>query len=65
MSAGPSFDDLASMRHTLLKLEHAPPDCDPIAVAYFKEAALHPLADAEAELAIIQNPAPVKDNSTR
>jgi hypothetical protein len=64
MSAGPSFDEIAYMRHKLLKLEHVPRDCDPIAVAQFKSAALNTLADAEAELAIIENLAQARAAST-
>jgi hypothetical protein len=43
------------LRIELLKLEHAPLDCDPNAIAYLKRAALNALADAESGFAILQS----------
>jgi hypothetical protein len=51
----PSSDWCASLHLKLLKLQHAPPGCDQSALAYFKWAALHALADAESDFAISQN----------
>jgi hypothetical protein len=53
-----STDWRTPLRLKLLKLEHAPPGCDPTPLAYFKWAALHALADAEFDFAIVQNPSP-------
>ena len=53
-----SVDSLESFRLAFLKLEHACSDCDETAVAHLRRTFLSSLAEAEAELAIIESLAP-------